>query len=810
VNPTWLYVAIVYALGVWLARRGGIVIPARVAALYYLLVLIFLWKPLTGGWVNVPIDIIHTLPPWWRVAPYLKSSANREMNDIVLQIIPWAHQARQALRSFSLPLWNAMTGSGYPLLANGQSAPFSPVRLLALPLPLAWAITAEAALKVLIGATFLYLLARRRAYGELPSAIGGICFGFSTFIHVWLHFPLGTAAAFIPAAIYQIDLLAERITYRRFVFTACLWAAMLYTGHPETVSHATFLAGLYLLWIVFVERVGQAPRLSGRQAWAPVVHTFAGSAAAIACGALLAMPFIAPFLEAVPRSKRFQQLLVQPNVIGIFSDWPSKIILMQPHFFGQLPMDKPWAGAAAAESITAFAGILGVAAFAMLTIRAIAYRRFREREFFFVLATFFFLGVILGWPGIADVFHFLFKLAANARLRSMLCFLSAIQTAAALDLVRRERAWPFLAGLLAVALTFYGFIATIEFPNPPAFSNSVLKMAPSMLVLALAALIPLAGRFKHAMTMIVAVAVVAELFTAIDGWNPNQPVEWFYSKTPIIERMEKLKTAVPANQPFRIVGLGAMLFPNTNAMYGFEDVRVHDPMANGRYLGVLRVRNDYDPTRYFAKWENIDSRMLDYLNVRYILGDIHEQVKDQQRFAQLYDGKDGKIFENRDVLPRFFPIRNVILEFKRDRFAKLLISTPDFRETAVLNRLPVRNDRERTDLLAPRPPHAAEARLVIGNSAPTDFRMHVHAPRYTLIASSQPSWPGWHVTANGRTLQPLEINGAFLGFVVPPGESDVRVWYAPWSFRIGVLCMLAGVALLVIAGRRGPLAAAAR
>ncbi|HJW95392.1 MAG TPA: YfhO family protein [Thermoanaerobaculia bacterium] len=782
-NPTWLYVGVVYALAIWLARRGGVVIPGRVATFFYALVLIFMWKPLTGGWVNIPIDIVHSLPPWNKVA-HIRGSLNSQMNDIVLQIVPWAHQSREALKSFTLPLWNSMTGCGYPLLANGQSAPFSIVRLLALPLPLAWAVTAEAAFKLLVAMVFTYLFARRRTYGELPSAIGAVAFGFSTFVHVWLHFPLGTAAAFIPAAIYSVDLLAEKITYRRFVFTAVLWAVMLYNGHPETVSHAGFLCAIYLLWIWIVERGTTFQRL-------------AGIAAALACGALLAMPFIAPFLEAIPRSKRYQQLLVMPHVIGIFSDWPSKILLLEPTFFGHVPLEKAWVGAASAEGLEGACGILAAAAMIALAIRAIASRRFRDREFFFVLATIFFIGVVLGWPVISTIFTAIFKLAANARLRSMLCFLGAIQTAAALDFVRRERAWPYLIGILAAATTLFLFITQITFPGEYAKSGSVMAIWPSMIVLALAALVPVAGRFKHAATMLVAVAVVFELFSFNYGWNPNEPIELFYPKTPLLEKMEELKATHAANDPFRIAGIGPVFFPNLNAMYGLEDVRVHDPMANGRYLGVLRVRGDYDPMNYFAKWEKIDSRMLDFLNVRYLITDTFEEISDRQRYVEVYNGKDGRIFENQDAMPRFFTVPNVVLEFRRQAFAELITKQKEFRDTAIVDKLPVKADRERNDLLAPRPAGAPQATLVLADSTPTDFHMHVSAPRYTMIASSTPSWPGWHVEANGRSLRPLEVNGAFLGFVAPPGESDVRVWYAPWSFRIGVIVMMLTIAGLI-------------
>src|SRR5260221_11224493 len=167
-NPTWLYVAALYALAVWLARRARVDLPVRVALFFFALVLIFLFRPLTTPYGNLTVDIVNSLPPWHHVVPKTIVQ-NFEMNDIVMQIVPWAHQAREAWRHGSFPLWNAMAGCGYPLLANGQSSGFSILRPPALPLPLGWAFTADAATKKLIAMRFRFLYGRRHGLGELPS-----------------------------------------------------------------------------------------------------------------------------------------------------------------------------------------------------------------------------------------------------------------------------------------------------------------------------------------------------------------------------------------------------------------------------------------------------------------------------------------------------------------------------------------------------------------------------------------------------------------------------------------------------------------
>jgi hypothetical protein len=784
-NATWIYTGALYAIAIACARRWipavRDALPWRVAAFFYALVLIYLFRPMTGRYVNVPVDFINSLPPWgdWNQRRLL---SNPEMNDLAMQIVPWAHQAREAWRSLHFPIWNALAGCGYPLLANGQSSAMSALRLLALPLPLGYAMTAEAAMKLLIALTGMYLFCRRR-YDELPSAIGAIAFTFCSFVITWLHFPIVTVAVSLPFAFLAIELLLERRTYRRFLFAVIVWTAMLYGGHPETVTHVTFFGGLFALWIAFVERV--VPR---RYA----IRSLALTAFAIFVAALLASPFIATFAETVKKSQRFQELQVHANEEPPFSDFASAIGTFQPNFYGHAPAEKPW-GPATAESITGFAGILGIASWFALLFRAIALRRFRTREFFLVILALVAAGIVFNWPVISAVFHFVFSLAANARLRLFLCWIAAALTAAAIDTARRERSIHFLAGVLTTAAILFGLMVTRFFPSAAAKDTAMIAILPSVLVLVLSSLFVLQARGRHIAAMLVGGALVAELWTATDGWNPVLPSQAMYPTTPLIEKLQRLQESTPRNAPFRIVGIGAALFPNTQAMYGFADIRTHDPMAFGRYLGLLRLLTNFETNEYFAKWSNAETPLLNYLNVRYMVGDSGLDPGDPRRYQLVYDGRDGRIFENRDVKPRFFAAHDIVLEFRHDHFAQTL-TEHDFSKQTVVNILPVESDRMRNDLLAPK----SDPIVQITEASDTNFRLHIRSQRHALIVSSQPWWPGWRVFGNGRRIAPQPVNGAFLGFTIPPGDWDIRIDYFPWSFYGG----LAGAvltALLLIA-----------
>jgi hypothetical protein len=227
-------------------------------------------------------------------------------------------------------------------------------------------------------------------------------------------------------------------------------------------------------------------------------------------------------------------------------------------------------------------------------------------------------------------------------------------------------------------------------------------------------------------------------------------------------------------------------------MYGFADIRTHDPMAFGRYLGVLRLLTNFETNDYFPKWQNTDTPLLNYLNVRYVVGDRGLDPEDHQRYRLVYDGRDGRIFENLNVKPRFFAAHDIVLEFRHERFAQTL-TEHDFSKETVVNLLPVDSDKMRNDLLAPKSDPVVE----MIDATDKAFRIHIRSQRHALIVSSQPWWPGWRVFLNGRRIAPQPVNAAFLGFTIPPGDWDVRIDYFPASFYGGLAgAMITGLLLI--------------
>ena len=157
---------------------------------------------------------------------------------------------------------------------------------------------------------------------------------------------------------------------------------------------------------------------------------------------------------------------------------------------------------------------------------------------------------------------------------------------------------------------------------------------------------------------------------------------------------------------------------------------------------------DWDASTYIEKWSDPESPLLDALNVRWILTERDVTLPHKL----IYDGPDGRIFENERALPRFYAPNG--------------------------------------------------SRIVITHASGDAYELQVNASQPTLIESSVAFWPGWKVTHNGDEIDVLRVNRAFVGFVVPPGAGLVRVRYVPLSFWGGLAIAMLTIVVLITVRKR--------
>lgn len=789
-NLTFLYVVALYFAAVWLLRRWYGEFPWKVAILFYLFVLVLLFGPLALDVTDLPENHILGMFPW---AGYYKvqSRGNPETNDVMLQIVPWAHQVRQSWKNLEAPLWNDAAGGGYPLLANAQSSALALIRIVSFPLGLAESFAAEAAFKLLIALTFTYLFIRRRNPVELACVIGALSFAFSTFFLIWLHFPLASVAAFFPMFLLSLDLVLEQRTYPRILFAAVSMAMLLLHGHPETAAHSVLVGGIYVLF-----------RLMTAQAnWKARLRDVGSLVVAGVLALLLALPFLLPFLEALPYSTRYELIRHQQVEHSGWRDaGPILLTVLMPRYFGSVRDGTLW-GPGTSEFISGYAGIIGAVGFFAVLFDAVRRRRWRDERFFWVCISVFFAAVIIDTPGVSYLLDSLpvYALAANGRLRFALCWFLALCAAEVIRQVtvdgNRRSA---LTGIGIVAVLLILPLAVFGFPAGRQLNQSLQATAIAGLLL-LSLVLWLLQPLRKAATAVLVGFMVLDFALFGWYWYPDYPRRNFYPLTPLIAELQWRSgpDGPDALRPHRVTGATSALFPNIAAIYGLQDIRAHDPMSFGRILGTLRVFTGYTSDDYFSFLRNLDDPFLDYLNVRYVVSSPYEDHR-SDRLVQIYSGPDGKIYQNRYALPRFYAARNVFSEFDDVKRTQMIVQNRDWANSVVLKRLPTQMiGAVRNDLFNWRPPDAPLARVNIHFAKAKEVVMSINAPRWSLIVSSQPNWPGWKIYRGSERLKQIEVNGAFMGFLVPPGDSEVRVVYAPRSFSLSVIISVLTLILLL-------------
>ena len=71
-------------------------------------------------------------------------------------------------------------------------------------------------------------------------------------------------------------------------------------------------------------------------------------------------------------------------------------------------------------------------------------------------------------------------------------------------------------------------------------------------------------------------------------------------------------------RPFRVLGDGPVLFPNSNVFPGLEEIRTHDPVERRDYIEFLDATAGYPPVDYFKQVRDTDAAAMT-LNVRYFI-----------------------------------------------------------------------------------------------------------------------------------------------------------------------------------------------
>ncbi|HEY7113823.1 MAG TPA: YfhO family protein [Thermoanaerobaculia bacterium] len=741
--------------------------PIPRAALFALALppIAFLWPGFLEGRTPIPADHAYLTSPSPRAAATTIWS-----DDVARQFVPWARAVRLAWRQGEWPHRNRWNGCGMPLDANGQSAAYSPLTILGLLLPLTSAFTFWAAAKLFLALSGAWLWLRELGVSAFGAFFGAVAFAFSLAMTAWLLFPHTAVLALGPWMLFAIERRREanvRVRARAFALLTGLFFLLPLAGHLET---ATVVCAFAALWLVSRRILGE------REATVRLPRAIAG-AAVLALG--LSAFSLLPQILAILASNRYaltEAAFWQPNLSALphalVSRWTPAAVLF-PRLLGDgiaSPL-LPIAFVSFPEMAQGHFGILA-ALFALLIFRPGSPRPAAEKALLVPLI--FGLGVACGaWPfAELEALVPILNRVLPARFLAWVAISGSAIAAFELDRLARDLAtrrrailWPpalaAALGLLAAYLAWRGrevFAALGGLENQRrAYLLAALALAAGSAVVLLFGRRP--DRFATVGSALLAVVLGGELFRQGMRLVPFSDPADVYPVTPLVRYLREHPG------PHRVAGEGYALFPNVGVFAAQEDIRTHDPVERREYVAWLDRVCGYDPAAYYKTIRDLNAPAFDALGVRYLVTGPRAAAPGA-KWAPVYSGRDGAIFENARARP---------LVFAADG-------------------------------------SAAEVWDHVETFNSVAFR--VRAPRPAVLVASLVDDGGWRARdESGRAIALGRASGPFLEVRVPAGDHRIRLDYASPGFRTGAVVSLATAAvaalLLTVRPRGSPAGRAA-
>ncbi|MCB1033584.1 MAG: YfhO family protein, partial [Acidobacteria bacterium] len=415
---------------------------------------------------------------------------------------------------------------------------------------------------------------------------------------------------------------------------------------------------------------------------------------------------------------------------------------------------------------------LALAALALIPA-AFAGRRHRRAALGWLILGLVGLLVAAHFPWISRPFGWLPFLRDTLLKRLSLWWVIAASVLAAMgarNLLRGRGRAAVLGGILALAVLLAvvgGFFPSSRAPLPAAMGWLQLLI-----------LIPLCvWMFRRWTPILLLLVLLVPRMVLFKEWVPLSLASSFYPSTPAVEFVKE------RSQGFRVGGLGPALIPHSAAFFGLEDVRGYDPLAFAPYVEFSKTFSRLARPGW-GRIERWDHPALDFLGVKFLFDHPTMYIFHHPGALQVYEGEDALVFENPGAFRRLFRPASVEVVASPEAALAKVPAIEDFGALALASG---------EGLPAPGTYPNGEMEISGLEVAPGRLAAEVEAGSLAVVATSQPAIPGWRLWLDGLEVEPLRVDGAFLGALVETGRHELVFRYAPRSWTLGWLLFSLGI-----------------
>lgn len=768
-------------------------------------VLIFFFPVWLRGHIPIPGDfIVGVYYPWldykWGFSVGVPVK-NPITTDVVSLIYPMQMFAVDLIKSGHAPLWNPFILFGTPLLANFQSAPFSPTNFLYFLFDKLTSWTLQIILQHILAAGFSYFLLRHWKVSKIGAFLGGIIFAFSGFNLIWSQWNGHVlTSAFIPLILLFEDRYLDKRSIRDGILISVFLGLQILSGYPPVVMYTIVAMGL--LWLVKI-----LPGVLLSSVWPKTLFLVLFGI----LGVTLVGFQVFPGYELTALSQRdFEPIPLSWSLLP----WSKVITFVAPDYFGNHATGNYW-GPQDYTSNTGFVGIVAMV-FAGLSLKL--FRRSKVIIFLFLLLL---TSLILSFPTPISIFLWendILGMRASSGHRALLLFNLAVALLAGfgvdcyLSSAKQKLKLPLLMPYLIIGgfglATLYLFFVGRQNPEvyqpivrgiPKYFVALRNLVLPTFTLLFVSLVLWFSTRVKNIKKwgfLLLSLLMFFELFRFSWKFTPFSPRNLVFPKTPVLEFLTSQE------RPFRVTG-STVIPVNLRTPYGLESPEGYETVHSLRVSQFLAALNSgvsgANPTGRYGIIDNDTSWLLDLVNTKYYLvvkkdeaglpsplGSISNRFEGS-RFKVAFEDRSVTVLESKTVLPRAFMVYDwEIITRPEDQLTRLLDKDFPLNKKVILE-------------VNPGIEKGQEAKFSIDKIIyePNRSGFDVSTEKSGILFVSDAWFPGWKAFLDGRETNLLRANHNFRAVVVSQGEHTIQFIYDPLSFRIGLLVSAATALFLV-------------
>ena len=668
-----------------------------------------------------------------------------------------------ALRQFSLPLWNPYAFSGHPHFADFQTAVFYPLNVFGL---FVSQITFWHILRItptIFASFFTFLYLRNLKLNPIASFFGALVFGFSPFIITWGEEVVMSphSIVYLPLALMAIDKLRSKFNHFYFIVLTASICLSIFAGYLQTTIYFLVLAFFYLLYRAKSLNLG--------------FKFYARTISGILLGIIISSAQLLPSIELFFNSQRSG--VDFSNVVRGFLLPPiSLITYLAPDFFGNPATRNHFLdGNAQYYEAILFIGIAPL----MFSFYAL----FKKRLSFTI---FFAVSALVSLATVVDSFFSRFfvslpipliSTAIPNRILFIPAFSFAVLGAVGLDHWLSTIKFELSKTILLFLFLFVSVFLFIAYKA--GVFGQLISFTPELVISLRNLVIPTAVFAILVFTVVIvrnknyAVFLII-LITSLNIIYFSNKYLSFSEQKYIFPKDEALEFIINNQGINRTLVVGDRKFSNNFAtQYEIFNPEGYDSLNNKYYTNFVfnaqKLPQNYIALRRSdaelgfkdhletALGDKDKRELLDILGVKYLVveGDDINAVSKFDGFSKVLENNKVAIFENKTVFPRVF-------------------LASDWRE---INRDNIYLD----------------GKAEIESYKPLNVQLKTDSPEAKFLVLTDNYYNGWKAQVDGRDSEILKANSTFRAVRVESGQHNVEFYYDSNVFKMGVLISLAGL-----------------